>query len=121
MEGTILLNSNDNTKQVEEEEKSRFVKSILEIMGVPISEIWSSDQELSVEEKIQLRSLLSTYNIKVIDDSDGQLQIYVDGELIGRWDKPSYILKRDLSELDPNNQLYLELTYKYWSIFDQED
>ena len=32
MEGTILLNHNDNTRQVEEEEKSKFLYSLLEQM-----------------------------------------------------------------------------------------
>lgn len=120
MKSTILLNSNENKRKVEEEEKSRFVKSILEIMGVPINDFWQ-DEELSVDEKIKLRSVLSTYNIRVIDDSDGHLQIFVDGELIGEWNKCTYVMKRDLSEIDPNRNLYLEMHTDYWSIFDEEN
>ncbi len=57
-------------------------------MGVPINELWHADQDLSVEDKIKLRGILSTYNIKTIDDSDGHLQMFVDGELIAEWNKP---------------------------------
>jgi len=117
MKSTLLLNSNENTRQVEEEEKSKFVKSILEIMGVPIDEAWVHEQ-LTIDGKIKLLSILNTYNIKIIDYSDGRMQIYVDNEIVGEWNKCHYILKRDLSELDPNKKLYLEMHCDWWSVFD---
>ena len=119
MKSTLLLNSNENTRKVEDEEKSRFMRSILEIMGVPIDEFWIPEQPLSIEDKIKLRSILSTYNIQVIDDLDGSLQMYVDGQLIAEWKKCEYKLKRDLSQLDPNRQLYLEMQVNFWSIFEE--
>ncbi len=90
-------------------------------MGVPINELWQADQDLSVEDKIKLRGILSTYNIKTIDDSDGHLQMFVDGELIAEWHKPQYKMKRDLSEIDPGKKLYVEMHADYWSIFDEEN
>lgn len=120
MNNTLLLNSNENTHAVEDEEKTRFVRSILEIMGVPIDEFWIPDEPLLVQDKIKLRTILSTYNIQVIDDSDGGLRMYVDGQLIAEWKKCEYKLKRDLSELDPNKQLYLEMKVDFWSIFEEE-
>lgn len=120
MKSIILLNSNENTKQVEEEEKTRFIKSILEIMGVPIGDIWQGES-LSVQDKIQLRALLSTYSIKIIDDSDGKLSFYVENELVAEWNIPYYKMKKDLSEIDPNKKLYKEMHVDYWSIFDQEN
>ncbi len=75
-------------------------------MGVPIEELWQ-DESLSVQEKIQLRGLLSAYSIKIIDDSDGQLQFYVENELVGEWKKPEYKMRRDLSEIDPNKKIIL--------------
>lgn len=89
-------------------------------MGVPIDEIWA-EETLSVDDKIQLRRILRTYSIKIIDHSDGQLQFYVENELVGEWNKPEYKMKRDLSELDPNKKLYLEMHVDYWSIFDEEN
>lgn len=117
MKSTILLNSNENTRQVEEEEKTRFVRQILETLGLPIDEIWDESGVLSIENKIKLRSILSTYNIQVIDDSDGELQIYCDGEVIGKWGKCEYKLKRDYQQKDPAKKLYLEMITDTWSIF----
>lgn len=120
MKSTILLNSSEIIKQVEEEEKTRFVKSILEILGVPIGEFWQ-EEALTTEGKIQLRRLLSAYSIKIIDDSDGHLQFFVENELVGEWNKPEYKMKRDLSEIDPTKKLYYEMHVNYWSIFDEEN
>lgn len=121
MKGTILLNYDDNTQKVEDEEKTRFLKSLLEQMGVPIDDFWTTDSSLSVNQKIKLRGILATYAIQVIDDLDGLLQIYVEGEKIAEWQKPSYKLKRDLKEIDPKKQLYLEMSIDCWSVFDEEE
>ena len=125
MKAIILLNHNDNTRQVEDEEKTRFLKGILEQMGVPIQEFWTSDDPLSVEQRIKLRGILVTYGIQVIDDLDGHMQIWVsaDGEqqMVAEWHKSTYKLKRDLRELDPRKQLYLEMEVNCWSLFDEEE
>lgn len=120
MRSILLLNSNENTRQVEDEEKTRFVRSILEIMQVPIDDFWIPDQPLSIENKIKLNSTLSTYNIQVIDDQDGGLKMYCDNEPIAEWKKCEYKLKRDLSQLDPRKQLFLEMKVDFWSIFEEE-
>lgn len=121
MKGTILLNYDDNTQKVEDEEKTRFLKSLLDQMGVPIDDFWTADNSLSVNQKIKLRGILATYAIQVIDDLDGFLQVYVEGEKIADWQKPSYKLKRDLREIDPKKQLYLEMSIDCWSVFDEEE
>ena len=110
MENIILLNSNENTRQVEEEEKTRFVIYILETLGIPIEEIWDENGTLTVENKIKLRQLLAAYNIEIIQNIAGELKIYnrEDGEviLIGEWKKPKYTLKRDYSQIDPSKKLF---------------
>jgi hypothetical protein len=121
MQGTILLNYNENTKQVEEEEKARFLKGLLEQMDVPIAEIWTEDLALSIEQKIKLRAVLAAYNIQIIDDLDGNLQIYVEGERVAEWQKCIYKLKRDLSQIDPRKQLYLEMKVNCWSLFEESE
>lgn len=121
MKGTILLNYSENTKQIEEEEKQRFLKDLLEQMTVPIEEFWFVDGLLSIEQKIKLRSILSLYNIQVIDDLDGKLQIYVENEKVAEWKKPIYKLKRDFSQLDTRKQLYLEMLIEYWSMFEEQE
>ncbi|CAB4196533.1 hypothetical protein UFOVP1290_53 [uncultured Caudovirales phage] len=120
MKGTILLNYGDSTKNVEEEEKMRFLKDVLDQMGVPINDFWNTDEPLSIEQKIKLRAILATYSVQVIDDLDGHLQIYVEDELVGEWNKCTYKLKRDLRQLDPRKQLYLEMTVDFWTIFEDE-
>lgn len=118
MKGTVLLNYDENTKQVEEEEKTQFLKDLLEQMGVPINEFWTTETSLSVNQKIKLRSVLATYGIQVVDDLDGHMQIYVDDQLVGEWNKCTYKLKRDLRQLDPRKRLYLEMQVNCWSLFE---
>jgi hypothetical protein len=121
MQGTILLNYDENVKQVEEEEKLRFLKSLLEQMGVPIEEFWTADIFLSVDQRVKLRGILAAYGIQVIDDLDGHMQIYVEGELVGEWFKSTYKLKQDLRQLDPRKRLYTEMTIKFWTIFEEQE
>jgi hypothetical protein len=120
MQGTLLLNYDENTRQVEEEEKHKFLHSLLSQMGVPVEEFWNGDSNLSVPQKIKLRNILATYNIQAIDDLDGHMQVYVENELVGEWHKCTYKLKQDLRQLDPKKRLYLEMAIDYWSIFEEE-
>jgi hypothetical protein len=121
MKGTILLNYDEGTKKVEEEEKSRFLRTLLEQMGVPIEDFWITDGELSINQKIKLRGILATYSVQVIDDLDGAMQVYVENEKVGEWNKCIYKLKRDLRQLDPRKQLYLEMEVDCWTIFEEEE
>lgn len=118
MKGSILLNHSENTKKVEEQEQLRFVRYILESMNLPLEDIYISDEELSIENKIKLKNILYSYNIEIINYADGNLEIYLDKDLIGKWEKPIYTLKKDLSAIDPKKKLYLEMQLKYWSVFD---
>lgn len=121
MKATILLNHNENTAKVEEEEKTRYLRNILEQIGIPILEFWENDGPLSVEQRMKLRGILRTYGIQVIDDLDGHMQIYVDDELVAEWFKCRYKLKRDLRERDPRKQLYLEMEVNCWSLFEEAE
>lgn len=121
MKGIILLNSNEDTKQIEEEEKARFVREILEKIGVPIDNIWDDNDQLSISGKIKLRSILSTYQIQIIDSMDGELQIYHEDTVIGNWNKCRYVLKKDLNQRDPSKKLFYEMHIDYWSIFENTE
>lgn len=124
MKGTILLNHTENTKKVEEEEMTRFLRSILEEMGLPIQEFWTTDAPLTVDQRMRLRNILTQYGIQVIDDLDGNMQIWVssdgDTQKVAEWFKCTYKLKRDLRQLDPRKQLYLEMQINCWSLFEEE-
>ncbi len=121
MKGTLLLNYDENTRLVEEEEKLRFLHDLLQQMGIPIDEFWKDGTKLSIEQKINLRNILSTYNVQVIDDLDGHMQIYVDNEIVGEWNKCQYKLKKDLRQIDPKKRLYLEMEINCWSIFEEQE
>lgn len=122
MKGIILLNSSDNTGLIEEEEKSKFVRSILEELGLPLDDIWDENNQLSFESKMKLRSILGTYQIQVIDGGlGGELQIYHEHKIIGEWRKPHYISKIDHNEKDPRKKIYIEMHIDYYSIFETEN
>lgn len=121
MKGTLLLNYNENIKVVEEEEKTRFLHALLDQMGIPVNEFWTGDVNLSIDQRIKLRSILSTYGIQVIEDLDGHMQVYVDNELVGEWNKCTYKLKKDLRQLDPKKKVYLEMEINYWSVFEEKE
>jgi hypothetical protein len=125
MRATILLNHTDNTRQVEDEEKTRFLRSILEESGVPIQDFWTQDGPLSIEQRIKLRGILLMYGIQIIDDLDGHMQIWMsaDGEKqkVAEFFKPTYKLKLDLNELDRKKRPYLEMSINCWSLFDEDE
>ncbi len=121
MKGIILLNYGDNTHQIEEEEKNRFIRNILEQMGTPVDSFWKDEMTLSVDQKIKLRALCLTYNIQIIDDLDGHVKIFVDKEMVASFSKSTYKLKRDYSQLDPRKQLYIEMTINCWSMFEEQE
>lgn len=119
MKGTILLDNNENTKQVEEEEKTKFLKNLLDQIGVPTNEFWTDEITLSIEQRIKLRNVLKSYSIQVIDDSDGDLKVYVENKLIGHFHKSTYKLRRDFSQLDHRKQIYIEMNVESWTIFEE--
>lgn len=119
MKAIILLNYDENTKMIEAEEKIRFLRSILEQMGLPIEEFWSETEDfLSIFQKMKLRNILNTYNIQVIDNNEG-LSIFMEGDKIAEWFRPNYKLKKDFSQLDPKKKLFLEMTIEFWSVFEE--
>jgi len=119
MKYNILLNKDDDTRQIEDEEKSKFVRHVLEQMGLPVDEFWDQvDRALTTEEKIKLREILHAYNVIIIDSLSGHLQIYVENDLVGEWHKPYYKLKTDLRQINPYKRLYLEMTVECWNVFE---
>ena len=125
MRGTILLNHDDNVLRIEDEEKARFLRTIIYQMfeEVPamvseLDKIWTEDAPLSVSQKIQMRQFMNTYHIQVIDDLDGHMKVFVENELVGEWFKSKYKLRRDIAQLDLKKQLYLEMEINFWSVFE---
>jgi len=117
MKYTILLNYDENIKLIEEKEKFKFLQNLLEKMGVPFEDFGIINETLSLEQRVKLRNILTNYNIQVIDNSE-EYKIYVEKEKVAEWFKPLYKLKRDLSQLNPKKQLYLEMICEVWSLFE---
>src|ERR1019366_6859116 len=118
MKRTILLNFNENTKEMENEERDNFVRGILETLGLPLENIWDEEGTLTTDNKIKLRSILTNYNIQIIE-SGGEIKVYCDNQVIGDWRKPTYILKRDNNQLHPKKKLFLEMHIDCNSIFEE--
>jgi len=119
MEKTVFLDREDH-KTIEDEERNLFVRGVLEELGVPIEEIWD-ETELTIEKKIQLRDLLFQLDLEIVEDGDRGLKIYHGKDLIATWDKPRFVLRKDMGARTLAKQLYYEMVIKTWSIFDQEN
>lgn len=118
----IILCDRDNYKQVETEARTNYIRNVIVEMGVPVEELWEEDKfEFSTEEKINLRILLSKFNILILDDGDGNHKIYVDQELVSEWKKPRYEFHTDLSQVDPSKKIYVKVFVDYWDMFEKEE
>jgi len=118
MEYTILLDKNAKIREIEAEEQTRFVVSIIEALEIPFE--WDSNQTFTILDKVRLRKLLNQYNISVIDDMEGGLKIFLERELIAEWKKPFYVLREDPSQIDPKKKLYIEMKCSFSSMFENE-
>lgn len=118
MKEILLLNYDENTRQVIEEEKNKFFLSLLDEMGVSDPEFSDMVEKISPVQKAKLRNLLAKFNIQVIDDMEN-MNIYVEGKLVGKWNKPLFKIKIDPVQMDRKKQLYIELELDFWSIFEE--
>jgi hypothetical protein len=125
MERVVLLNSNENTKRVEEEEKGYFVRDLLsrwwEGQEEDVFNLFNEDGSLTIENKIKLRALLLDKRMQIIDDDDGGLLVTCENKKIAEWKKPNYILKQDLKQRDKKKQLYLEMHINSWTVVDKNE
>lgn len=119
MEYKILLSKSEDTKAVESQEQSRFIKSILETLELPIE--FDPDDDLSVEKRQKLRREFKEFDLHVIDDINGGIKIYIGNDLIAEWYKTTYKLKQDLSEKDRRDRLYLEASINFWTMFENDE
>lgn len=117
MQYTILLDRHENSHKIIEQEQARFIKSVFEILELPIE--FDIEKDLLTEDKIQFKKNLAQFKISIIDDMDSGLKIFVEKDLVAEWKKPTYILKKDHSKLD-NDRLYLEMHINCSTIFDEE-
>ena len=110
----------EDAKVVEEEERNFFVRDILNQIGVPLVDVWP-DILLTVEQKISLRNLLSKLEIEIIDDGDRGCEIYCKDILLGKWNKPKFILRENKTARTLNKRLFFEMVVNTSSVFDKEN
>lgn len=118
MQYSILLDKYANLHEVEVEEQTRFVISIIEALEIPFE--WNSNEPFSILDKVRLRKILSKNNISVISSSDGEVKIYLERDQIAEWKKPLYMLKEDPSQVDPRKKLFIEMKCDFSSIFEEK-
>jgi len=116
MQYSILLDTNSKTREIEEQEKSRFIRSILDCLDINID--FDPEKHQTIEDKIKLRNNLKQFKITIIEDLNGGMQIFVEKDMIGEWKKPKYKLKENTAERDPRKKLYMEMIVELSSAFE---
>lgn len=112
----IQLDKNENIEEVEIQEQSRFIKSIIDALQFPIS--WDPDVPLTMEKKLDLRKQFDKFSIHILDDMNGGLKIYANTELLAEWKKPFYILKEDINKKNVK-KIYKEMNVSFWTSFEK--
>ncbi|HUU89536.1 MAG TPA: hypothetical protein VMX17_17520 [Candidatus Glassbacteria bacterium] len=112
---TVILVNRHEVREIEHEEKVRWLRSILEQIGVPLDN-WPENP--SMENLRNMRTLLRKLEIDVINDSDDGLLIYFNNELVAQWVRPTYKMIEDSKEKDQRYRFYYEMHLNYSSVFD---
>ena len=115
---TVLLVNRHEAREIEYEEKVRWLRSILEQIGVPLDD-WPENP--SMENLRDMRSLLKQLEIDVINDSDDGLLIYFSNKLVAQWIRPTYKMIEDPKEKDHRYRFYYEMHLNHNCVFDDAD
>ena len=116
MRYTIQISRNEDINLVEAQEQARFIKSILEALDIPFD--WNTDEPLSISNRVILRNLLTKNNIKMVDDMNDGLKLYLKEERIAEWYKPTHKLVQDIKEPNRKKALFVEVYVNFWTIFE---
>ena len=116
MQYTVLLNKDAIIRDIEAEEQTRFIMSVIEALEVPFD--WDPNEPFSVLDKVRLRKVLNQYHISIIDDMAGGVKIYLENDKIAEFFKPRYVLKEDPSQIDPKKKLFIEMHCDFNSLFE---
>jgi len=110
----------DDVKNTEEWVRNAFARETLEKMGLPLEEIWP-EEELTVEQKTELRVLLAQYDVDILDDGDRGLRIYVEDDVVAELMKPRYRMHKDIKARRASQRLFYEMMVKYKTLFGAYD
>lgn len=100
----------------------QWAYSILEETGIDFEDTLPEDgdyESLEVLERAFIRKKLEVNQIFVLDNRDETLEIYIEDELIAKWDKPYYKLHFDGSKVNPKERFYMEVDVFFGSVFDK--
>ena len=120
---TSIYIDREDVRKTEEQEKFTWTINVISNIGITSDELEIPEnvEELSVEFRKNMRALLQKFDVKIVDEHDGNIKIYVEDNLIAEWHKPQYILRTDLSAIEPSKRLFVEMITDHWSVFDGED
>lgn len=131
MSQKVILANREDVRNIENEEKQRFVMDVLYQTGLPeeqLEDIFTEEslaQGFTPAEKIKLRSICEKFSITIIDDLDGGVKIYclVSDKLVlmGEWKKCHFVLRTAPGEIDPKKRYYTEVHCEWWTTFDKKD
>jgi hypothetical protein len=102
----------------------QWVYSVLSQMGADFGDTIPEDgdpESLSVIQRAQMRKVLETNKIFISDNKDGEIGIYVEDELIGKWNQPHYKMCIDHSKVNKKEKYYMDVEISFGSVFDQEE
>lgn len=92
-----------------EELKNEWIENLLLFLGIDIQILNNSDRQSFVH-------YLFKSKIEIIENlNDGSLQVRQENEIVGTWEAPQLILKKDLED----GSLYYEITLEYWSVSEE--
>jgi hypothetical protein len=117
MRDIIVLSQNDDKYQIEEIERNRFIKDILEQLNIDVSHFWVNDEELTIEQRKILREVLTSNKINIIEE-ERETEILINNKKIAKWKKPIFRIKRNIKEPDRKKRFIVEMEVSYYSIFE---
>lgn len=109
MEITLLVDRFNHKEDIKEL-KNLWIEDILIYLGLDLEEV----KKLSPDNFIEM---LDEKKIELIErHSNGELNVYLKGDLIGKWAGPEFTLKKDKR----TKEFYYEVSIQYWSILNDD-
>jgi hypothetical protein len=118
---TILVSREDAKEQVKLL-MYQWCYSVLSETGIEFDDEIPEDgnpNSLTILQKAKMRKTLADNNIFILDEKDETLEIYIENDLIAKWEKPYYKLCYDKSKVNPKERYYSEVEISFWSVYDE--
>ena len=124
MNKTTILVSREEAKKQVELLMYQWCYSVITETGAEFGDEIPEDgnpENLTILQRAKMRKTLSDNKIFILDNKDEILEIYVEGELIAKWEKPYYKLHYDRTKINPKERYYSEVEISFWSVFDETE